>query len=177
MMPDCLFSRSAAARWWQRPLRRLDQNFARCDDRWFVRALLPIPILGGEEVRIGIWVDVEPAAFYRLGMSWNDEAGYMAMRMSGEIENELSLVGRQVRGMTVHLAARSAGDCLFVSAATDPWFARLMQEGVALRYLPQLLHRFTRRSAPQAVTDKVPGAAAAAVSRLRALIRAWRAPR
>jgi hypothetical protein len=138
---------------------------------------LPIPIIGGEEVRIGIWVDVAPAAFDRLRtVFWNDQAGYLAMRMSGEIENELSLLDRRVRGMIVHLAARTADGCLFVSGATDPWLVRLMQEGVALRYLPQLLHRFTGRSDHQAAIEAVPGSASAAVSRLRALVRTWRAP-
>ncbi|MFO0603434.1 MAG: DUF2199 domain-containing protein [Polyangiales bacterium] len=133
-MPDCVHALPPARR-----SRRNQQNFAELGARRFVRALLPIPVSDGDELRIGVWVEVEPAEFTALLRVWEDEAAYLATRLRGPVENSLALVGHDVRGERVSLAPRTASQCLFVAGADSPWLEGLLCTGIAARDLPALL--------------------------------------
>ena len=60
-------------------------------DRYFVRALLELPI-GGEDgyFGYGAWVEVSMADAAVLGELWNDEEGERAGPFAGKLANELS---------------------------------------------------------------------------------------
>jgi len=61
-------------------------------DRYFVRALLELPIVDDEDAYFGYgaWVEVSAADAAALGELWHDEEGERAGPFSGELANELS---------------------------------------------------------------------------------------
>jgi hypothetical protein len=134
-MPDCVFAAPAAER-----SPKNQQNFADHHGRWFVRALLPIPVGDGGELRIGVWVEVERPAFMALlKVFWDDGPAYTAMRLDGVIETSMVVGGHDVSGAPVELAARTADQCLFVKSTGTDWLARLVESGVSTRDLPRLV--------------------------------------
>jgi len=143
-MPDCVFARPPAER-----SKRNNKNFAEHEGRLFVRALLPVPLSDGGEVRVGVWVEVASEAFFALMRAWDEPEAYLSQRLSGPVENALTVGGHALRGETVHLAPRTADQCLFVSGAEPPWLAQLMRDGVSVAALPALvsdIERSLRRS-------------------------------
>jgi hypothetical protein len=133
-MPDCVHALPPAQR-----SARNQQNFAECGDRLFVRALFPLPVSDGGELRVGVWIELPPEAFFGLMEAWDDEAQYMAQRLQGPIENAITIAGQQLRGTTVKLAPRTADQCLFVSGSDAPAVARMLREGVSVAGLPALV--------------------------------------
>jgi hypothetical protein len=128
-MPDCVFALPP-----ERRSSRNHQNFAEWGSRVFVRALLPIPISDGTELRVGVWVEVAAEAFHRLmKVFFDDEPAYMATRLTS-----LKLAEHELSGSSVTVAARTADQCLFVSAAQPAWLAAVMREGVTIQALPSL---------------------------------------
>lgn len=60
-------------------------------DRYFVRALLELPIAGEDGYfGYGAWVEVSAADVAALGELWDDEEGQRAGPFSGTLANELS---------------------------------------------------------------------------------------
>jgi hypothetical protein len=60
-------------------------------DRFFVRALLELPIAGEEGYfGYGAWIEVSEADFAALGELWDDEEGWRAGPVPGTLANELS---------------------------------------------------------------------------------------
>ena len=134
-MPDCVFALPPAER-----SPRNQENFAECDDRLFVRALVPVALGDGEELRIGVWVEVAREAFFALlRVFWDDEAAYAALRLTGTVENALALAGHELRGAAVTLAARDPKQCLFVVESATPWLAELLRTPLSVAGLPALL--------------------------------------
>lgn len=146
-MPDCVFAMRAADR-----SPRNQQNFAECGERRFVRALLPIPISDGTELRLGVWVEVASDAFMKLvAVFFDDEPAYVAMKLTGTIESSVEINAQDVSGSSVTLAARTAEQCLFVQSAEPAWLAAAMKRGVTIQALPELvqaIRRSTARHAP-----------------------------
>jgi hypothetical protein len=64
--------------------------------RFFVRGLIHLPIrrdgngLGSEDFRYGVWVEVDPEGYRRLGERWRDERGHETAPVFGRLANELS---------------------------------------------------------------------------------------
>jgi len=139
-MPDCAFALPPAER-----SPRTSQNFAECGSRLFVRALLPIPISDGSELRIGLWHEVSAEQFFAvMRVFWDDAAEYMRQRVDGQVESSLEIAGHDVRGARVTLGARSADQCMFVISATPDWLAALLRDGVSAAALPELVADFER---------------------------------
>ena len=61
-------------------------------DRYFVRALLELPIVDDDAAYFGYgaWVEVSEADAAALGELWHDEEGEQAGPFAGELANELS---------------------------------------------------------------------------------------
>jgi hypothetical protein len=60
-------------------------------DRFFVRALLELPIEGEEGYfGYGCWIEASPADFAALGELWDDEEGWRSEPFAGTLANELS---------------------------------------------------------------------------------------
>ncbi|MEK7466548.1 MAG: DUF2199 domain-containing protein [Planctomycetota bacterium] len=133
-MPDCVFALPVE----QRSRQNL-QNFAECEDRRFVRALLPIRIEDGGELRIGIWVEISRDDFRRLyEVFWDDEKAYVAMSVSGRIENTFRIIGENLNGILVRMAARTPDECLFVLDSESAWLASLLARPIPTESLPDL---------------------------------------
>ena len=139
MMPDCVFALPPAKR-----SPRNQQNFAECDDRLFVRALLPVPISDGGELRVGIWIEVPRQEFFALMEVWDVPDAYIAARLTGQVESSLRVAGNQLAGVSVTLAPRTADQCLFVDDSESLWLARLLRAGVSVRVLPQIVGEIER---------------------------------
>ncbi len=134
-MPDCVFALPPEQR-----SPRNQENFADCDGRMFVRALVPIALADGEELRIGVWVEVPREAFFALlRVFWDDEAAYAAMRLTGTVESSLVLAGNDTRGAAVTLTARDPSQCLFVAESATPWLAELLRASLSVANLPELM--------------------------------------
>lgn len=60
-------------------------------ERFFVRALLELPVEGEEGYfGYGSWIEVSPDAFTALGELWHDEEGWRSEPFAGTLANELS---------------------------------------------------------------------------------------
>ena len=81
-MPDCVFARPEEQR-----SPRCNEDFADLDSGRFVRALLPVPIEGGEEFCFGIWVEVSVTTFERVVRAWNESEAYRTLSFDGAIAN------------------------------------------------------------------------------------------
>lgn len=139
-MPDCVFALPAGKR-----SPRNQQNFAECGSRMFVRALLPIPVSDGTELRLGVWVEVSAEAFRQLvAVFFDDEPAYMAMELTGTVESAVTINAHQLSGSDVTLAARTADQCLFVAAARPAWLASAMTDGVTIQAFPSLVGEIQR---------------------------------
>jgi len=137
-MPDCVFILPSAER-----SKRNMQNFAECGERYFVRALLPLQIEDGGELKIGVWVEVAFDDFRNLhSVFWDDEEAYMAMSILGRIENTFRVLGENACGTLVHLAARTPDQCLFVRDSEGPWLSSILKEHFAVESLPDLKFEF-----------------------------------
>lgn len=134
-MPDCVFALPPDQR-----SPRNQENFAERDDRVFVRALVPVALADGEELRIGVWVEVTREAFFALlRVFWDDDAAYAALRLTGTVENSLPIAGHDLRGAAVTLKARDPSQCLFVAESATPWLAELLRSSLSVATLPDLL--------------------------------------
>jgi hypothetical protein len=127
-MPDCVFAQPAAAR-----SPRNQQNFAEHGDRKFVRALLPVPVSDGGELRVGLWLEVTNEAFFALLEAWDDPTRYLEARLEGAVENKLDLAGGGLKGAPMTLAARNPDQCLFVQNTGLDWLQALMKDGISAR--------------------------------------------
>lgn len=133
-VPDCVRAQPPEER-----SSRNGKNFAEHGDRRFVRALLPIPIADGTELRLGLWIEIEPEVFMALtAVFWDDEPAYAAMRVTGRMETAIVLGGRQLRAAEVTMAARHPSQCLFVTGSSAPWLAARLREPVSLADLSDL---------------------------------------
>lgn len=145
--PDCV--------WAQPPQERSPRNqlnFAERGDRLFVRALFAIAVSDGPELRVGLWVEVSREDFFGLLKVWDDPAKYVAFRLSGVVENALTMQTREVRGSRATLAPRNADECLFFAFVDDPELDALLKTGVAVRDLDALIAEvrsvMTRQATP-----------------------------
>ena len=69
--PDDIFARSDEER--ARDVRESDDTCRTRDGRWFVRGVLPLPVSGRDvPYNIGLWVEVEEAAYDRIIELWDD---------------------------------------------------------------------------------------------------------
>lgn len=58
--------------------------------RFFVRSTLPLPLTGSNDrYQIGVWVEVSPADFDRIGKLWTDPAQAVEPPMSATLANEV----------------------------------------------------------------------------------------
>lgn len=138
-LPDCVFAQPPSQR-----SPRNQQNFADCGDRLFLRALLGVPVSDGSELRLGVWVEVPHEAFFKVVKVWNDPTGYLAVAVSGKVENAVSLEGHELRDQIVTLAPRTQDQCLFVRDAEAPWLTKLMKEPYSASKLPGLVQELER---------------------------------
>jgi hypothetical protein len=135
-MPDCVFARPPAER-----SPRNQKNFAELGPRRFVRALFPIPVADGDELRLGIWLELSPVEFDALHAVRDDDEGYLAMRLSAVVETSIVVRGQQLRGTRLDLAPRAADQCLFVQGGDAPWLALLLRDPVPDVELPEMMRR------------------------------------
>ncbi len=150
--PDCVFA-TPPERW----SPRNSKNFSELGERKFVRALLPVPVSDGSELRVGLWVEVPSEPFEALlRVFWDDEPAYLQTNLSGTVENALSLNGQTVRGARVRLAPRTANECLFVAGADDGWLQGLMTQGVSVRAVGDLMAEMQRSTARHGATPSEP---------------------
>lgn len=139
-LPDCVFALPACER-----SSRNNKNFAELGDRRFVRALLPVPVSDGNELRIGVWVEVTPTGYDALrAVFWDDEAAYLAFELTGTIESALRLGDHVHRGTQVTMRARTADGCLFSTAANPP-LATYLTGGISIVDLTSTLRRLQQR--------------------------------
>ncbi len=138
-VPDCVFAQPP-----ERRSPRNQQNFADCEGRLFLRALLPVPVSDGSELRLGVWVEVPKETFFRVVEVWDDPQAYLALSVSGTAENVVSLGGRALKGEVLTLSPRTADHCLFVKEASTPWLVALMKERFSIRDLPALVGEIER---------------------------------
>ena len=152
-MPDCVWSQAPQDR---SPRNQL--NFAERGEQLFVRALFAVPVSDGDELRVGLWVEVSREDFFSLLNVWDDPAAYVAVKLRGVVENSLSLGGRDVQGDAVTLAPRNADECLFFAASDDPRADALLKTGISVRELDALIAEVRRAMTKQSTP---PGSAGA----------------
>ncbi len=94
--------------------RQINENFARLEERRFVRALLPLPVLGGEEFRIGMWFEVSSADFEAV-------LERVPVELSGLTDNSFSIEARPLAGVIARLGLEASQPCPRVLSADATW--------------------------------------------------------
>lgn len=105
VQPDAIFGLSAA----QREARvKENPDFAVLDDgRFFVRAVLPIPVRGRRrEYNIGVWAELDEASFQRVVERWEDKDQANEPAMPGKLANAIR---SQPRTLGLDVALRLTG--------------------------------------------------------------------
>lgn len=101
--------------------RQINENFARLEERRFVRGLLALPVLGGEEFRIGLWFEVAPADFEAV-------AARAPAELSGTADNGFSIGGNPLVGVVSRLVLNPAQPCPWVRGTSAAWLEQAMVE-------------------------------------------------
>jgi hypothetical protein len=101
--------------------RQINENFAQLDERRFVRALLPLPVLGGEEFRIGLWFEVAAGDYDAV-------ARKAPLQLSGRADNGFSIGGNPLAGVVGTLVLEPAKACPWVRSASAAWLEQAMCE-------------------------------------------------
>lgn len=89
----------------------------------FLRALLPVRMLGGHCLVYGVWVAVTPADLERARTVWW-RSEYVDLRLSGRLANDVRPWG--LLAATVELAVVSADETPYCVASDDPDLARVL---------------------------------------------------
>ncbi|MBS1151733.1 MAG: hypothetical protein H6Q89_3431 [Myxococcaceae bacterium] len=99
--------------------RQINENFAQLEGRRFVRALLPLPVLGGEEFRIGLWFEVAPEDFEAVAQK-------APRQLSGTADNGFCIEGNPLAGVVGTLVLAPAQACPWVRGASAAWLEQAM---------------------------------------------------
>lgn len=146
-LPDCVFEQPPSAR-----SPRCNADFAELGDRKFVRALLPVPVEGGEEFRYGVWLEVDQDTFSRVVHAWNDPATYPSLAFGGVVANAIEPYGAKTVGLKVGAATRSQNARPFVIRADVEWLGGLLTDGWSrseyVEHAKAMLARRSARSEP-----------------------------
>ncbi|MFB6608858.1 DUF2199 domain-containing protein [Agromyces sp. NPDC056379] len=83
----------------------------------FVRALLPVNLIGGHTVTYGVWVGIHPTDLERAFSVW-ESAEYAGLELDGFLANTIG--PWQVLGAPVHLTVRSPDETPYCDSSDDP---------------------------------------------------------
>ncbi len=108
-------------------------------ERFFVRALLELPIDGEEGYfGYGSWIEVSPADFAALGELWHDENGWRSEPFPGTLANEL-LPYAFTEGLPVQIRLRDVKLLPLVELdEADHELVRAQQNGISAHRAHQL---------------------------------------
>jgi hypothetical protein len=99
--PDAVVALPEAQR--KSGVKESDDLCAIGSERFFVRAVLPLPVREWEHpYRIGIWVEVERAAFDRVLELWDDSAQHEEPPFRAKLANDIPSL-QSTRGLPVRL--------------------------------------------------------------------------
>ena len=109
------------------------------EERFFVRALLELPIDGEEGYfGYGSWIEVSPVDFDALGELWHDEDGWRSDPFAGTLANELHPYAF-TEGLPVQLRLREVSQLPLVELGeTDHELVRAQQNGISPHRAHQL---------------------------------------
>ena len=69
---------------------KITKNFCQLDDRYFVRSLIPIPVLDRDDMYCwGVWIEVEKDDFFTIYNTWEDEDLSDIPKLNGTLANDL----------------------------------------------------------------------------------------
>lgn len=123
-LPDCVWALPPDER-----SPRNSKDFAELGKRRFVRGLLPIQIVGGEEFRFGVWLEVEPDVFDVIVASWNDEVAYPQLTFVATIANAVPPWRGKTVGAEVHVGVRDQKSRPFVVSSHVEWLQDVLERG------------------------------------------------
>ncbi len=101
--------------------RQINENFAKVEARRFVRALLPLPVLGGEDFRVGLWFEVDAAGFDAVEQK-------SAVALTGTIDNAFTLQGQAIAGVPGQLQLESGRPVPTLRDTSATWLQQAMRE-------------------------------------------------
>ena len=110
---------------------KLKKNFITFGQRRFIRAVIGVPVIGGE-YRVATWFEVDPYEFDDVCNAWDEGTNYLVIRITGVCVNAYLLHLYVMNGVQVELAPRTANDGLYVSQFEDPAFLELRREPLML---------------------------------------------
>lgn len=143
-LPDCVFDQPPSER-----SPRCNADFAEFGGRKFVRALLPVPVVGSEEFRYGVWIEVDQDDFIRIVQAWDDAAIYPALTFRGVLANAIEPFGAKTVGIEVEAATRAQNARPFVVHADAEWVKLLLAVGWSRsEYVAHAQAMIDRRGAP-----------------------------
>lgn len=91
----------------------------------FVRATLPVRLVGGLTVRYGLWVAISPLALERASEAWTEPA-YAELRLAGTLANAIPPWG--LLDSPVQLAVTDPDELPVCVASTDPELRRVLRD-------------------------------------------------
>lgn len=101
--------------------RQIHENFAQLEARRFIRALLPLPVLGGEDFRIGLWFEVAAPDFDAVSKK-------TPLELTGTADNGFSIGGKPLAGISSTLVLAAGQPCPSVRRASAAWLEQTMRE-------------------------------------------------
>ena len=86
-MPDDYFSLGENDR---ESRGKISNNFCQLDERYFVRSVIPIPVLDRTEIYCwGVWVELSKDDFFKTYDTWEDGDVSHIPKLSGKLANDL----------------------------------------------------------------------------------------
>jgi hypothetical protein len=108
----------------------------------FIRALMPVRLVGGDTVTYGVWLGVHPEDLQRAFKVWW-EPDYVNLRFEGLVANDVQpwgLIGKPVRALV-----RNPDETPYVDSSSDDEMSRVLtvewEHDVVLDALPGDLGR------------------------------------
>lgn len=100
-----------------------DSVLMKTDHEGFIRATLPVRLVGGRTVQYGLWVAIDPPELERAFEAWT-EPSYADLRLTGTLANAIPPWG--LLDAAVELAVRDPDELPVCVASADPELTRVL---------------------------------------------------
>jgi hypothetical protein len=107
----------------------------------FVRALLPVPLTGGQKLTFGVWVSINPRDLQRAFSIWH-EPEYAELKLTGYLANALEPWG--LLRAPVEIAVLNADHTPYCVSSTDADLSFLLHHEWPHQILDEVLWRYDR---------------------------------
>lgn len=99
---------------------QLDAVLHLAPDRFFIRAIIELPLGDGGDIGLGSWIEIDPAAVRPIIEAWNDPEAYSRLEFSGRLAGAPNALAGFDLGAPVTVAARHPDEIPYVIGSGAP---------------------------------------------------------